>query len=151
MSPPHVVGFANGLAQSIVSLARFLGPVRLAYLPYVRQLTIFGSTRSSEVISGARALRKTRAATRSASSCARAYAPSPSSSASSSARILRHCRPPASACIRICGLLLQCCASRSVWIRSPSRVSTFVHILKPRRSNCRNMNCAFHANGPSGL
>ncbi|KAI0792440.1 major facilitator superfamily domain-containing protein [Abortiporus biennis] len=27
MSPPHVVGFANGIAQSIVSLARFCGPV----------------------------------------------------------------------------------------------------------------------------
>ncbi|KDQ58534.1 hypothetical protein JAAARDRAFT_193093 [Jaapia argillacea MUCL 33604] len=27
MSPPHVVGLANGIAQSIVSLARFLGPI----------------------------------------------------------------------------------------------------------------------------
>lgn len=27
MSPPHVVGLANGLAQSTVSLARFVGPV----------------------------------------------------------------------------------------------------------------------------
>ncbi|KAK7686082.1 hypothetical protein QCA50_010894 [Cerrena zonata] len=27
MSPPHVVGIANGIAQSIVSLARFLGPI----------------------------------------------------------------------------------------------------------------------------
>ncbi|GJE94855.1 major facilitator superfamily MFS-1 [Phanerochaete sordida] len=27
MSPPHIVGFANGIAQSIVSLARFCGPV----------------------------------------------------------------------------------------------------------------------------
>ncbi|KZT69917.1 major facilitator superfamily MFS-1 [Daedalea quercina L-15889] len=27
MSPPHVVGFANGIAQSIVSLARFMGPI----------------------------------------------------------------------------------------------------------------------------
>ncbi|KAH9926841.1 hypothetical protein B0H21DRAFT_763768 [Amylocystis lapponica] len=27
MSPPHVVGFANGIAQSIVSLARFFGPI----------------------------------------------------------------------------------------------------------------------------
>ncbi|CCM06609.1 uncharacterized protein FIBRA_08888 [Fibroporia radiculosa] len=27
MSPPHVVGFANGVAQSIVSLARFAGPI----------------------------------------------------------------------------------------------------------------------------
>ncbi|KAI0701351.1 hypothetical protein BC835DRAFT_1411497 [Cytidiella melzeri] len=27
MSPPHVVGYANGIAQSIVSLARFCGPV----------------------------------------------------------------------------------------------------------------------------
>ena len=27
MSPPHVVGLANGLAQSVVSAARFLGPV----------------------------------------------------------------------------------------------------------------------------
>ena len=27
VSPPHVVGFANGIAQSIVSLARFCGPV----------------------------------------------------------------------------------------------------------------------------
>ncbi|RPD75611.1 major facilitator superfamily MFS-1 [Lentinus tigrinus ALCF2SS1-7] len=27
MSPPHVVGFANGIAQSIVSLARFAGPI----------------------------------------------------------------------------------------------------------------------------
>ncbi|PSS32051.1 hypothetical protein PHLCEN_2v2196 [Hermanssonia centrifuga] len=27
MSPPNVVGYANGIAQSIVSLARFCGPV----------------------------------------------------------------------------------------------------------------------------
>jgi hypothetical protein len=27
MSPPHVVGLANGLAQSTVSFARFFGPV----------------------------------------------------------------------------------------------------------------------------
>lgn len=27
MSPPHVVGYANGIAQSIVSLSRFLGPL----------------------------------------------------------------------------------------------------------------------------
>jgi len=27
MSPPHVVGYANGIAQSIVSLSRFLGPI----------------------------------------------------------------------------------------------------------------------------
>ncbi|KAL1949111.1 hypothetical protein VTO73DRAFT_10917 [Trametes versicolor] len=27
MSPPHLVGFANGIAQSIVSLARFIGPI----------------------------------------------------------------------------------------------------------------------------
>ncbi|TFK49144.1 hypothetical protein OE88DRAFT_472946 [Heliocybe sulcata] len=27
MSPPHVVGLANGIAQSIVSLARFMGPI----------------------------------------------------------------------------------------------------------------------------
>ncbi|KDQ58789.1 hypothetical protein JAAARDRAFT_206634 [Jaapia argillacea MUCL 33604] len=27
MSPPHVIGIANGLAQSIVSLARFFGPI----------------------------------------------------------------------------------------------------------------------------
>lgn len=27
VSPPHAVGLANGLAQSVVSLARFLGPV----------------------------------------------------------------------------------------------------------------------------
>ncbi|KAI0370487.1 major facilitator MFS-1 [Pilatotrama ljubarskyi] len=27
MSPPHLVGFANGIAQSIVSLARFVGPI----------------------------------------------------------------------------------------------------------------------------
>lgn len=27
VSPPHVVGLSNGLAQSIVSLARFVGPV----------------------------------------------------------------------------------------------------------------------------
>ncbi|KZT25803.1 major facilitator superfamily MFS-1 [Neolentinus lepideus HHB14362 ss-1] len=27
MSPPHVVGLANGIAQSIVSLARFIGPI----------------------------------------------------------------------------------------------------------------------------
>ncbi|KAF8496942.1 hypothetical protein JB92DRAFT_2988573 [Gautieria morchelliformis] len=32
MSPPHVVGLANGLAQSIVSLARFAGPVLGGYL-----------------------------------------------------------------------------------------------------------------------
>ncbi|KAI1794415.1 major facilitator superfamily MFS-1 [Ganoderma leucocontextum] len=27
MSPPHLVGFANGIAQTIVSLARFAGPI----------------------------------------------------------------------------------------------------------------------------
>ncbi|KAF9653498.1 major facilitator superfamily MFS-1 [Thelephora ganbajun] len=27
MSPPHVVGYANGIAQSIVSFSRFLGPI----------------------------------------------------------------------------------------------------------------------------
>ena len=27
MTPPHLVGFANGVAQSIVSLARFAGPI----------------------------------------------------------------------------------------------------------------------------
>lgn len=27
MSPPHVVGLANGFAQSLVSLGRFVGPV----------------------------------------------------------------------------------------------------------------------------
>jgi hypothetical protein len=27
MSPPHVVGLANGLAQSTVSFSRFFGPV----------------------------------------------------------------------------------------------------------------------------
>lgn len=27
VSPPHVVGFANGVAQSTVSLARFVGPI----------------------------------------------------------------------------------------------------------------------------
>ncbi|KAG9102144.1 hypothetical protein FS749_014922 [Ceratobasidium sp. UAMH 11750] len=27
MSPPHAIGLANGLAQSVVSLARFMGPV----------------------------------------------------------------------------------------------------------------------------
>ncbi|EMD35508.1 hypothetical protein CERSUDRAFT_157305 [Gelatoporia subvermispora B] len=27
MSPPHLIGFANGIAQSIVSLARFFGPI----------------------------------------------------------------------------------------------------------------------------
>ncbi|GBE81176.1 major facilitator superfamily MFS-1 [Sparassis crispa] len=27
MSPPHMVGYANGVAQSIVSLARFIGPI----------------------------------------------------------------------------------------------------------------------------
>lgn len=27
MAPLHIVGMANGLAQSIVSLARFIGPV----------------------------------------------------------------------------------------------------------------------------
>ncbi|KAI0918614.1 hypothetical protein AcW1_009544 [Taiwanofungus camphoratus] len=27
MSPPHIVGFANGIAQSFVSLARFFGPI----------------------------------------------------------------------------------------------------------------------------
>ncbi|EIN08381.1 major facilitator MFS-1 [Punctularia strigosozonata HHB-11173 SS5] len=32
MSPPPVVGFANGIAQSIVSLARFLGPIFGGYL-----------------------------------------------------------------------------------------------------------------------
>ncbi|KZV97199.1 major facilitator superfamily MFS-1 [Exidia glandulosa HHB12029] len=32
VSPPHAVGLANGLAQSIVSLARFLGPILGGYL-----------------------------------------------------------------------------------------------------------------------
>ncbi|EJD40153.1 major facilitator superfamily MFS-1 [Auricularia subglabra TFB-10046 SS5] len=32
VSPPHVVGLANGLAQSIVSLARFFGPILGGYL-----------------------------------------------------------------------------------------------------------------------
>ncbi|KAH7096911.1 major facilitator superfamily MFS-1 [Auriculariales sp. MPI-PUGE-AT-0066] len=32
VSPPHVVGMANGLAQSIVSLARFFGPIIGGYL-----------------------------------------------------------------------------------------------------------------------
>ncbi|KAF8503894.1 major facilitator MFS-1 [Hysterangium stoloniferum] len=32
VSPPHVVGLANGMAQSIVSLARFVGPVLGGYL-----------------------------------------------------------------------------------------------------------------------
>lgn len=27
MSPPHVVGLANGFAQSLVSFGRFVGPV----------------------------------------------------------------------------------------------------------------------------
>ena len=27
VSPPHVVGYANGIAQSIVSFSRFLGPI----------------------------------------------------------------------------------------------------------------------------
>jgi hypothetical protein len=27
VSPPHLVGYANGYAQSIVSLMRFLGPI----------------------------------------------------------------------------------------------------------------------------
>jgi hypothetical protein len=32
VSPPPVVGFANGIAQSIVSLARFLGPIFGGYV-----------------------------------------------------------------------------------------------------------------------
>ncbi|EJD01298.1 major facilitator superfamily MFS-1 [Fomitiporia mediterranea MF3/22] len=32
MSPPHILGYANGVAQSIVSFARFLGPVLGGYL-----------------------------------------------------------------------------------------------------------------------
>ncbi|KAL5641261.1 hypothetical protein ACGC1H_001670 [Rhizoctonia solani] len=32
MSPPHVVGLSNGMAQSVVSLARFIGPVFGGYL-----------------------------------------------------------------------------------------------------------------------
>lgn len=27
VSPPHVVGYANGIAQSMVSFSRFLGPI----------------------------------------------------------------------------------------------------------------------------
>lgn len=27
VTPPHLVGYANGIAQSIVSLARFFGPI----------------------------------------------------------------------------------------------------------------------------
>ncbi|TDL25171.1 major facilitator superfamily MFS-1 [Rickenella mellea] len=32
MSPPHLLGLANGIAQSIVSLARFVGPIVGGYL-----------------------------------------------------------------------------------------------------------------------
>lgn len=32
VSPPEVIGLANGIAQSIVSLARFLGPVIGGYV-----------------------------------------------------------------------------------------------------------------------
>jgi len=32
LSPPHVNGLANGVAQSIVSLARFIGPILGGYL-----------------------------------------------------------------------------------------------------------------------
>jgi len=32
MSPPHVVSLSNGMAQSIVSLARFIGPIFGGYL-----------------------------------------------------------------------------------------------------------------------
>ncbi|KAH8118483.1 major facilitator superfamily MFS-1 [Phellopilus nigrolimitatus] len=32
MSPPHLLGYANGIAQSIVSFARFVGPVLGGYL-----------------------------------------------------------------------------------------------------------------------
>ena len=37
MSPPHILGYANGVAQSIVSFARFLGPVLGGYVskPFV--------------------------------------------------------------------------------------------------------------------
>ena len=34
VSPPHVVGLANGLAQCIVSLARFVGPVLGGYVGF---------------------------------------------------------------------------------------------------------------------
>ena len=32
VSPPHILGYANGVAQSIVSFARFLGPVLGGYV-----------------------------------------------------------------------------------------------------------------------
>jgi hypothetical protein len=32
VTPPHAVGFANGVAQSIVSLARCFGPVLGGYV-----------------------------------------------------------------------------------------------------------------------
>lgn len=34
MSPPPIVGLANGLAQSIVSLARFMGPIMGGYVRF---------------------------------------------------------------------------------------------------------------------
>ena len=35
MTPPHAVGYANGVAQSIVSLARCVGPVLGGYVSEV--------------------------------------------------------------------------------------------------------------------
>ena len=32
VSPPHLLGYANGIAQSIVSFARFVGPILGGYV-----------------------------------------------------------------------------------------------------------------------
>lgn len=41
MTPPAAVGFANGAAQSIVSLARFLGPILGGYVSLPFSFSLF--------------------------------------------------------------------------------------------------------------
>lgn len=46
VSPPHVVGYANGIAQSIVSFSRFLGPI----VGGTVSISFFGPTLSADVL-----------------------------------------------------------------------------------------------------
>ena len=39
VSPPHLLGYANGIAQSIVSFARFVGPVLGGYVRNILSIT----------------------------------------------------------------------------------------------------------------
>ena len=42
-SPPHILGYANGIAQSIVSFARFVGPVLGGYVSIEARLIVVPS------------------------------------------------------------------------------------------------------------